>query len=226
MKTENTPIFVRSEIDDAGLSPSEFRVYARIARRGDCYERVGSIAKGCLLHPDTVRKAVKKLKSLRLISIRPRPGFSNKMRILPYDKSGLSKIRVIENDGGVAKENDGRDLTENNEDKGNPPKEIPLRKSHFSDFDFDLFWKAYPRKVSKQNALKAFTKIKGVSLREILSGIESQKIHGGALARDTEFIPHPATWLSGRRWEDEPPRCLTTFDSNAGEFKGKGGFEL
>jgi hypothetical protein len=28
---------------------------------------------------------------------------------------------------------------------------------------------------------------------------------------DPQFIPHPATWLNQKRWEDEPASNVTTF---------------
>ena len=38
----------------------------------------------------------------------------------------------------------------------------------------------------------------------ILDALTAQR---PALARaEAQFIAHPATWLNGRRWEDEPPR--------------------
>lgn len=29
---------------------------------------------------------------------------------------------------------------------------------------------------------------------------------------DGRYIPHPTTWLNGRRWEDEPPSSAVTAD--------------
>lgn len=70
---------------------------------------------------------------------------------------------------------------------------------------FDQFWDAYPRKVGKQDAQKAWTKIKPdtVLLALILTAIEKQKAGADWLREDGQFIPHPATWLRGGRWLDE-----------------------
>jgi hypothetical protein len=64
--------------------------------------------------------------------------------------------------------------------------------------DFETFYSAYPRKVSKTNAEKAWKKQKCV-LSEVMPSLQKQM----KLWNDPQFIPHPATWLNGRRWEDD-----------------------
>lgn len=67
---------------------------------------------------------------------------------------------------------------------------------------FDAFWKAYPKKVGKQAALKAFQRVK-VPLETLLTAIERQKC-GSQWSKDNgQYIPNPATWLNQGRWEDE-----------------------
>ena len=73
---------------------------------------------------------------------------------------------------------------------------------------FSEFWKAYPRKVGKVAAHKAFMKAwkdleaDGGQPGDILTGV-------ALLAADPnkpskEFLPHPSTWLNEGRWDDEP----------------------
>ena len=73
---------------------------------------------------------------------------------------------------------------------------------------FDEFWKHYPRKVSKPNALKAWIKIKPDDelTKTIISAISKQNLS----AKEEQFIPHPASWLNGKRWEDEVKVASTT----------------
>jgi hypothetical protein len=68
---------------------------------------------------------------------------------------------------------------------------------------FARFWEAYPRKTAKSNAIQAFHKLKPdeALVNTMLAAIEKQK--ASAQWSDPQFIPHPATWLNGRRWEDE-----------------------
>lgn len=71
---------------------------------------------------------------------------------------------------------------------------------------FDRFWAAYPKKIGKGAAEKAFAKapING-HLADVLTALERQK-HSEQWRRDGgQFIPNPATWLNQRRWEDGDP---------------------
>lgn len=73
---------------------------------------------------------------------------------------------------------------------------------------FDAFYADYPRHQGKQAAFKAFIKLKPD--RDVLRVI-SRDIHAKIEAGDWDpgdservrFIPLPATYLNGRRWEDE-----------------------
>jgi hypothetical protein len=93
---------------------------------------------------------------------------------------------------------------------------------------FDRFWTAYPRKVGKQDAVKAWGKLKPDEelVGTILLAIDAQKA-GDAWMRDKgQYIPHPATWLNGGRWLDEvrqyePP----TIKLPAGWWETKSGLE-
>ena len=70
--------------------------------------------------------------------------------------------------------------------------------------DFNTFWALYPKKVAKADARKAWLQTKDIrpELTNLLTAItvacktESWMKSGGA------FIPYPATWLRGERWDD------------------------
>lgn len=90
-------------------------------------------------------------------------------------------------------------------EEGSRKKEVGSRKMDVSPkppAGFDLFWQAYPKKVGKEAARKAFDKAK-VPIETLLSAIERQK--GGRQWQEDggRFIPNPATWLNQGRWEDE-----------------------
>jgi hypothetical protein len=68
---------------------------------------------------------------------------------------------------------------------------------------FDHFWSIYPRRVAKQNAVKAWRKaIKTVEPDVIIAGAEKYAI--AVQGKEPQFIRHPATWLNGGCWDDEP----------------------
>jgi hypothetical protein len=72
---------------------------------------------------------------------------------------------------------------------------------------FDRFWTAYPRKTAKPKALQAFVKLRPdeALLSAILAAIAVQATWEQWTKDGGQFIPHPATWLNGRRWEDQGP---------------------
>ena len=70
---------------------------------------------------------------------------------------------------------------------------------------FDRFWLAYPRKVGKDAARKAFDrrKVDEDLLAQMLSAIAVQAAAEQWRKDGGKFIPHPATWLNEGRWQDE-----------------------
>lgn len=69
---------------------------------------------------------------------------------------------------------------------------------------FKEFWKAYPRKTNKEFAKRVFAKLKVDDdlLTKMIQAIYAQN---KTVWKDKEqqYIPHPSTWLNGKRWEDE-----------------------
>lgn len=70
---------------------------------------------------------------------------------------------------------------------------------------FEEFWKAYPKKKSKGYAEKAFYRIKPTAelQKQILDAIQNSKQSEQWQKDNGQFIPHPATWLNSKGWEDE-----------------------
>jgi hypothetical protein len=68
---------------------------------------------------------------------------------------------------------------------------------------FEQFWRAYPRRIGKGAARKAFEKaLKLATVEEIMTGLSRQLSYYAS--REQQFIPHPTTWLNQERWADEP----------------------
>jgi hypothetical protein len=67
---------------------------------------------------------------------------------------------------------------------------------------FDLFWEAYPRRVGKGQARKAWNAALKIADPQTL--IDAADSYADAVkGSETQFIAHPATWLNGERWTDE-----------------------
>jgi hypothetical protein len=93
------------------------------------------------------------------------------------------------------------------EKRRSKPPYIPPQK-HQLNGAFIQFWTAYPRKVAKGAAEKAWVKIHpdDTLAASIVTAVERAKASADWRKDGGQFIPHPATWLNGRRWEDEPPK--------------------
>lgn len=77
------------------------------------------------------------------------------------------------------------------------------KRMTYDDPGFQVFWSAYPKKVGKPAAEKAFARLKTdqAMLDLMLEAIAIQK--RSRQWQDTQYIPHPTTWLNQRRWEDK-----------------------
>jgi hypothetical protein len=70
---------------------------------------------------------------------------------------------------------------------------------------FEKFWAVYPKKKSKGQAEKTFSKINPDEqlLAIMIAKIELAKKSEDWIKEKGKYIPHPATWLNARGWEDE-----------------------
>ena len=71
---------------------------------------------------------------------------------------------------------------------------------------FAEFWKAYPRKVNKAQALRSFKaqKVNG-NLQEIIDDVELRCKQDDWMKENGQYIPYPSTYLNNRKWEEEKP---------------------
>lgn len=69
--------------------------------------------------------------------------------------------------------------------------------------DFLEFWDKYPRKVGKGGAWLKWKRSKLPNLSLLLEAIEKQKISPQWQRDGGQYIPHPSTWLTQRRWQDD-----------------------
>lgn len=82
--------------------------------------------------------------------------------------------------------------------------------------DFGEFWKAYPRRVGKLDAQRAYAKARTqASAAEILDGIARYV----ANKPDYADWAHPGTWLRAGRWMDEYSGPATKQASDADWFE-------
>lgn len=67
-----------------------------------------------------------------------------------------------------------------------------------SNGQFDEFWHLYPRKVAKAKAEKAWRNLTKTDKKAALMSVTTWPF-----SAETRFIPHAATWINQKRWEDD-----------------------
>jgi DNA-binding transcriptional ArsR family regulator len=68
---------------------------------------------------------------------------------------------------------------------------------------FFEFWDSYPRKTGKKSAMRRWRTMSERERRDAVDALASHVDHWHRSGTEQQFIPHAATWLNGRRWEDE-----------------------
>jgi hypothetical protein len=76
-------------------------------------------------------------------------------------------------------------------------------------FSFADFWRAYPRRVAKKDAERAWLKIAAECYPKIFAAIAKAKRSDDWRRDEGRYIPYPASWLRGERWDDELESDLT-----------------
>jgi len=155
-------------------------------------------AKELKMKPSTVRNRILKLKNMGNLDIQSNTHYSIIIIInwdtyqAPNEKEGHPKRTT----------------------KGQPKdtyKNVKNEKNNIYGQNFLSFWKEYPHKVAKKKADEAWQKLEKAEDMTILLPILLGAIEKQAKAKETlkakgKFTPewpHGATWLNGRRWEDE-----------------------
>jgi uncharacterized protein YdaU (DUF1376 family) len=99
-----------------------------------------------------------------------------------------------------------------------PPN--PRKRGQVSEFPpgFDAFWSAFPRKQAKPAAAKAFARLRADEslLARMLDAVAQQAASEQWRRDGGQFIPLPASWLNGHRWEDAPLSAVSGSDIFAG----------
>lgn len=68
---------------------------------------------------------------------------------------------------------------------------------------FEEFWAAFPRREAKKDAMKAWGQMTAEQRFAAVHAIPVHVRFWNLAGRSKQYIPLPATWLRGERWEDE-----------------------
>ncbi len=219
MKIQGAFAIVPVDIFDVGLKPGALAVFTALAsfagKNRVVWPSLRTLARMVGMQERSVRRHVAELEAAGVIS-----------RVTRFDESGrqvsnayrldilLSKL-ATRADSPVLPEGDSPVRGEADSPvrqtipDGTVPKEhhanarVLARESDIQE-EFDDWYQRYPRKVSRGAAERAFATARnsGVSLESLIKGV---KHYAGQVAgQEARYIKHPATWLNGKCWLDEP----------------------
>lgn len=195
------------------------------------YERMTAI---CGLGKSTVRRCLEELEGRKMIAKAGKPfGGSCRYRVLPIvppqgqmQDSNSSTTDPIEAAPIVPPQNcnspsDGTSIVPPQGHEGSPKKVLQLRESkdipqiESSELVLDAtpgvdkaasaeaIYQAYPRKVSKKDGIAEILKAMKRHPAAVL--LERTQTYANSIRwQETRFIPHPATWFKGERFNDDP----------------------
>lgn len=190
---------------DAGLSPSAIVVYLTLARYANrksrsCYPSKVTIQEKSRLSHGTVSKALAELRDAGAITtMRRNVGGTptSSLYVLhmagPFGQPKSANEALIPKTAALIPESGSQTR------QGNQTREgISITQ----DSKFDEFWSAYPRRVGKGQAKKAWQKAVKETAPEVI--IEAARQFADLRqGQDQTYTPYPATWLHGERWLDQ-----------------------
>jgi len=155
-------------------------------------------AKELKMKPSTVRNRTLKLKNMRNLDIQSNSQYSI-IIIINWD----TYQAPLEKEGHLKRTGVGQPKDTNKNDK--------KEKNNIYGQNFLAFWKTYPNKAAKKKAQEAWNKLEKAEDMEVLLPIlldaaekqQQAKENSKAKGEFTPEWPHGATWLNGKRWEDE-----------------------
>lgn len=159
-----------------------------------------------------------------------RPTLDTSRRKAISGKNGGSKPKANGKQSG-SKSKAKAKQTEANRKRGENASEGEIEKENemeneienecYTPTPFAVFWKAYPKKVGKEAARKAFAKVH-VPIDALITAIEAQKRSPQWTKDNGQYIPYPAKWLNQGYWENEPltPKESQGFVYDYGDCEG------
>lgn len=83
---------------------------------------------------------------------------------------------------------------------------------------FEKFWAVYPRRCAKADARRAWKQTEKVrpATDALIKSVYAARASKQWQKDDGDFIPYPASWLRGERWDDQMEVDLSQMQSPTG----------
>ena len=178
--------------------------------QGECWPSYQHIADQCEISRSTVKTHIRQLEQAGFLRREfRRKGELNQSNLFHLTLDGGSAAALgggaSENPPGAAENLGGgaaaAPRTSHLSEPVNEPK--PMGK-HDALEGFDQFWKLYPKKKGRKDAAKAWAKLNpdDVLLATMIASLAKHCVSADWTKEGGRYVPNPATWLNGERWED------------------------
>lgn len=162
-----------------------------------------------------IRRIVEQLRSGEhpVIVTEQRPGYDRTTWYAFTDESMIGKTTKasVENHQSNGEKPPIPSVENHQSFSGESPGSLPKRKSNALPEGFDEWWSIYPRKVAKVGAVKAYRKaLLETTPGRLLDGARTMAKDVAEGRQERQWVPYPASWLNGGRWDDEPTIQLAT----------------
>ncbi|MGA4455320.1 helix-turn-helix domain-containing protein [Pseudomonas fortuita] len=176
--------------------------------QGECWPSYQHVAEQCEIDRSTVRKHIKQLEAQGLLRIENREGpkgNSTNLYFLTLSGLGRKSTPVGPESTGVGPQPTGGVGPESTRTShsSEPVKEPKPMCTAVAD-GFEIFWKLYPKKKSRKDALKAWNKLNpDAEQQAVMIAALAQHCVSRDWTKDAgQYIPMASTWLNGERWHD------------------------
>ena len=187
-----------SAIRDPEISPNAFRLLAYLMSHKEGYELTyGQIERQTTLGRYAINEAIRVLTDkgwLRTERTKKDNGQfgPTSFHILNPEQPGEVNPVAGDSSAGHSTMEQPTDIKNTNYLEKTKDKEKHLK-------DFEEFWKLYPKKVAKADALKAWNKAIKTKTAERL--LELTKAYAEGKLPEDKYIPYPASWLNKELYE-------------------------
>jgi DNA-binding transcriptional ArsR family regulator len=170
--------------------------------QGECWPSYQHIADQCEISRSTVKVHIRELENAGLLRREFRRkgelNQSNVFHLALFGGASENPPGAAENPGG------GAAAAPRTSHLSEPVKEPKPMGTPVPLEGFEAFWKLYPKKKSRKEAFKAWTKLKpNEELHQALTtALANQCISEDWTKDGGRYIPNAATWLNGERWHD------------------------
>lgn len=186
-------------VRDPSYSPNAFRLLAYLLSHADGYELTyGQIERQTTLGRYAINQAAKFLIEAGWLEWEQKQGNDGRYLAKSWIIKDPKKTGPVRNGSGVESFHYG---TINGHKEEQPLEKNTVKEEHPKpDELFIEFWNAYPRKLDKAAAFRAFkSALKRTKFEDILAGVVAYR---NDPTRNPDFTKYPATWLNSDAWEN------------------------